>query len=213
MPSNPTPATLTSPQLLDHAFGQVNDHISAMLAWLDAAYGKAERLVRLEDRQEVVYPAIYADNASGKEYLSVFPDEHLGDFSFWFVGDGWQVSNYDPYREHKFQIQASLIFWYDLRNVFPVDWKQRTNQNVLRLVIQSLRTLAIPDLRLEITRIWEETPNIYRGFTHQEIKNQFRMRPYGGFRLECLIDYREPCDPMKFEGVNYWIVENDNIVQ
>jgi hypothetical protein len=213
MPSNPLPATLVDPQLLDHAIGQVNEHLEAQLAWLATAYGKAERLTKQEERRTILYPGVYAESESGKEYINLFPDEHLGNFSFWFVADGWQISDYNPYREHEFDISASAVFWFDIRNVFPSDWKERTTQNVLRAVLRAFRTLSVSGLRLEIQQIWEETSNVYSGFSANEIPNQFRMRPYGCFRLGCRIKYTEPCQPMKLEGVNYWIVENTNIVQ
>jgi len=213
MVANPIPATLVSPELLDHAFGEVNSHLFGQLAWLNTAYGKAERLAKQEERRAISYPAVYAENESGEEYINLFPDSHLGNFSFWFVDDGWQVSKYDPYREHEFDITASVIFWYDLRQVFPADWEKRTGQNVLKAVFRAFRTLSTPSLSLEITRVWERTGNVYSGFSANEIPNQFRMRPYGCFRFECRIKYTELCDPDRMEGVNYWGIEYTNIVQ
>jgi len=194
MPYSPTPATITTPELLDELFDRINTHLSGEISWLTTAYGRAVRLARqLEDMSQVVYPAIYTANASGKEYLNLLPDEHLGEYLFWWVDDGWNVDEWNHISKNKYLINCSLIAWYDLRNIYPATWKANSNQNVIREVFTALSSLGERWIRIEPQRIFEEAPNIYREFTHREIDRQYRMRPFGGFRVEMEITYIEPC--------------------
>lgn len=193
MAYTPTAATITSPQLLGNLFGRINTHLKTQLLWLDRAYGKAERLTAIQDGAQIVYPGVYANTTSGIEYTNLLPDGHIGEYSFWVVEDGWNLDEWNQISKNKYNITASLIFWYNLKNVYPLTWKANDNQNVIREVFTALASMGEQWIRINPVRIWEETPNIYRGFTHQEILNQFRMRPYGGFRIEMSIQYIEPC--------------------
>ena len=47
--------------------------------------------------------------------------------------------------------------------------------------------------RIEINRIYELAENIYRGFSLDEVDNQFLMAPYGGFRFEGIMEVTETC--------------------
>ena len=44
------------------------------------------------------------------------------------------------------------------------------------------------------TAIYELAENVYRGFTLDEIDNQFLMHPFGGFRFEGVLSVNQPCN-------------------
>ena len=47
--------------------------------------------------------------------------------------------------------------------------------------------------RIKITRIYENAENIYRGYSLDEVDNQYLMHPYGGFRFEGELHINENC--------------------
>lgn len=192
MASNPTVTAPTSAKILDRAFAAIQTTLEAQLSWLTTAYGKAERRVRMKDGREAFYPAVYAN---ALDYLAVFPDSHLGEFCFFDVADGYR---FDPFRfgsYSKIRAEFGIVFWFDFRNVYtsPTNWQERTNQHVITEVLAALRAFSTPSIHLQCNQVWERAENIYQGYTHREIDNQFLMRPYGGFRIDCEAYFNEDC--------------------
>jgi len=187
--ANPSITTVTDPQLWDFALSPFQIALEGSLSWINKAYGKAERRVRSRDGATVIYPAVYANS---KDYLKVFPDSHLGDFTFFNVQDGWQVQTLSR-RFRVLNALVSLIGWYDFRHVYPADWEERTNQHVIFDVLEAIRYTTIVGGSWEVVQVFEQGPNIYEGFSASEIDNQYLMRPYGGFRMDINLSFDENC--------------------
>lgn len=179
-----------NPQLLDVIIGEVQQGLIDKLGWLDRAFGRAERLVRYDQQRKKFYtPNVYA---GGNEYLEVSPDSKIGNFSFFWIDD---PQNVDWERNVSVGITTgfSLIFWFDYRRVFN-DANVRNKEALKREILDVLNGgIWIKSGRLEINKVWELAENIYKGFSLDEIDNQFLMHPYGGFRFEGKLSITESC--------------------
>ncbi len=193
-----TPQTLTSPVLEDAALLLVQNKLDAGLSWLTTAYGRAQKMIRKSgDGRDVYFPGVHAVSPDGKDYIPLFPDEGLGNFSFFDLNDDQEVSNYvekQPLKNiHKFG--ANLIVWFDFQTVYPspADWRAYSTANVMQQVMDVLQTATLPSAHLIIGRRYQNTENVYRGYDYKEIASQFNMRPYGCLKIEMEITYKRIC--------------------
>ena len=187
----PNIPTLAEPRLIDLAFAELQTALVAKLDWLDHAFGKAQRLKEQRDKKTVTYPAVYAGR---KEYLEVFPDEHIGNFTFFDVEDGEEIGHIGR-ATINLEVKFGLIVWFDYRKVYRSDWQQRTIENVKAEVIEAIKTSTLSRSSIRMEKSWERSENIYKGYTDKEVRQQFLMRPYGCFRIDCIIRFRDkaPC--------------------
>ena len=180
---------------LDRVLGEIQQGLIGNLPWLDAAFGRAQRLVRnTPSGRRITTPNVYA-GTKGKvnDYIEVSPDAEIGNFSFFAIEDPQDILPGVGQRE--FRIPFGLIVWFDCRRAF----NSATNRNIEALKLDVLRVLsgrtgfALAQGHIEVTRIYEQAMNIYRGFSLDEVDNQFLMHPYGGFRIEGYLYFLEEC--------------------
>lgn len=192
-----TPITLASPQLEDAALLAIQTVLESRLSWLSTAYGRAQRLVEEREGRLVYSPGYPAVDPTGKEYIPLFPDERKGNFSFFDLRDEQAVESWGKKDVNKslFRFNASLIVWWDFRTVYPspADWKQYSTANVVREVFDALARVSTPFVSVVADRYFENVENVYRSYTHNEVKNQFAMRPYGCVRIDLQIGYTPEC--------------------
>ena len=189
MITTPTIPTYSPARLIDAALLEIQDGLTTQLSWLNTAFGKAQRLVRRKDGREVFYPGVWYGEA---DYLPVFPDGHIGNFSFFDVEDGQTVER-EPGFHGEMVADFGLVFWFDFRDVYPVGWELRTTENVKADVLSALKAIKIDRGAFRINQIFERAENMYPGYTISEIDDQFLMRPYGGFRIEGELRYYVDC--------------------
>lgn len=186
--TNPTPYALQSASLASAAIAALNGGLTTSLSWLTAAYGQGQRLEKEVDGKAIKYPAVYTGGMGGKDYLNLFPDEHLatlGGFSW------WDVEN--PVRQlgsGLLHFRAGLVIWFDFRKVYPspADWKAYDTWNVANLAINAIDGVGSAQLGEHID-IQDRPERIYPGLTHQNINRQYAMRPFGVFRLDMEITW------------------------
>lgn len=180
---------------LDRVLGEIQRGLIGNLPWLDAAFGRAQRLVRnTPSGRRITTPNVYA-GTKGKvnDYIEVSPDAEIGNFSFFAIEEPQDILPGVGQRE--FRIPFGLIVWFDCRRAF----NSATNRNIEALKLDVLRVLsgrtgfALEQGHIEVTRIYEQAMNIYRGFSLDEVDNQFLMHPYGGFRIEGYLYFLEEC--------------------
>lgn len=182
--------------MLDKVLGAIQEGLVAELPWLDAAFGRAQRLTRIQDGRRIVTPNVYCGGWQGHgkfDYIEVSPDSHIGNFSFFEIEDP-QTIDAGPWAR-TIKTPFGLVFWFDLRRVYG----EEENRNVEYLKAQVLHFLAgrdgwhLPAGRVSVQRIYERVENIYRGYTLTEIDNQFLMHPFAGFRIDGMLMYDELC--------------------
>ena len=188
---------INNPVMLDKALAEVQTGLVENISWLDVAFGRAQRITKMQKGKRLILPTVYCGGWNGhgpNDYIEVSPDSKIGNFSFFdiddpetVVGEVWARNISTPFR---------LIVWFDLQRVYGT----ASNRNIEKLKAQVLSVLNsragwhLNQGRITTARIYERVENIYRGYTLSEIDNQFLMHPYGGFAIEGVIEYPELCE-------------------
>lgn len=197
MASNNAPV-IPGAVMLDSVLAGIQQGLVDNLSWLDVAFGRSQKLVRkVAGGKTIITPNVYCGGWNGhgpQDYIEVSPDSKIGNFSF-FVIDDPQTIDAGPWAR-KIKTPFGLVVWFDLRRVYGTE----DNRNTERLKADVLRVLAGRDGwhltagRVTTSKIYEQNENIYRGFTLSEIDNQYLMHPFGGFRIDGLLEYDELCE-------------------
>ena len=194
-------ATINAPVIpnavmLDRVLGEIQSGLVENISWLDAAFGKAQRLTKMMNGKNIITPNVYCGGWRGhgpNDYIEVSPDSKIGNFSFFEVDDP-QTIDAGPWAR-EVSAPFALIVWFDLTRVYGV----ADNRNTERLKAEILHVLNgragwhLTEGRITINRIYERAENIYRGYTLSEIDNQFLMHPFSGFRFEGVLEFNELC--------------------
>lgn len=195
--------TIIDPKLLDLAFLEIQGKLVSKLSWLEHAFGKAQAIVSDNGGRTTYTPSVYTGD---KEYLPVFPDDQVGNSSFFEVFASTELDHQAGFIT-EFTADVGCIFWYDLRKVYPLDWEQRTNEHVKDEVLTAFKEMNLYSCGLRVTNIWDKASQIYRGYTHPEIQDQFLMRPFGGFRVDMKIKFWDGAfcvgSPVANGGIGY----------
>ncbi len=187
---------IQDPVMLDAIIGHIQTGLIENISWLDAAFGRAQRLSKNINGKRVITPNVYCGGWNGhgpNDYIEVSPDSKIGNFSFFEIEDPQTIDAGPWAREIK--CPFGLIFWFDLTRVYET----AANRNTEKLKAEILHVLNgragwhLPDGRIAINRIYERAENIYRGYTLTEIDNQFLMHPFAGFRFDGLLEFAELC--------------------
>lgn len=183
----PQVPTLSDPKLIDYVLIELQQALVAGLSWLDHAFGKAQIMKTLKDGREVIYPGVYV---GVKDYIKVFPDDHIGNFAFFVVDDGEAVAYIRPATD--IEANFGLVIWFDLRSVYPspADWQTKTVDNVKEDVLRVLAGAFIRS-QFRVDRVFERPSNVFREFTDKEIETQYSARPYGMIRIDGVIKFKQ----------------------
>lgn len=180
---------IENPQLFDRAFADIQKGLADNLPWLNHAFGKAERLVKMVNGKKEFTPNVYV---GGNDYMPVAPDCNLGNFSF-FTLDEPQTVDWQPGIQSDWKAPFSIIFWFDMRTITD----DRNNRNTEAIKADILRILnggfRLMYGSIQINKVYERAENIYQGFTLDEVDNQFLMHPFAGFRFTGEISVEQPC--------------------
>lgn len=191
--SIPLQKTLSDPQLVDNTLGGINAALLDNLTWLDNAFGKSQRLTKKNvEGKEYFSPNVPVQSSTNREYLEMFPDDNLGNFVFWDVKDGEKAANF-PGEYYFLTAKCGLVFWGNLEKIYPTTHRTKTIENVKREVRDVLTNINIISGEFLHGECWERAENIYPGYTHREVKDQFLMLPYVGFRIDCEVRIRVVC--------------------
>ena len=183
--------------MLDAHIGEIQQGLVDNISWLDAAFGRSQRLTKMMNGKKIITPNVYCGGWNGhgeNDYIEVSPDSKIGNFAFFEIDDPQTIDAGPWAREIK--TPFGLIVWFDLTRVY----NSMTNRNTEKLKAEILHVLNgrsgwhLTDGRITINRIYERAENIYKGYTLSEINNQFLMHPYGGFRFDGILEYEEYCN-------------------
>lgn len=190
---------IAHPVMLDEVIGNIQQALVANLGWLDVAFGRAQRLTKiLPTGKKIVTPNVFCGGLDGhgkNDYIETSPDSKIGNFSFFLVDDPQQLE-WEPNVEMTQKAPFALIFWFDLRRVYGTE----SNRNTEYLKAQILELLngrsgwLLRNGSIRINKCYEQAQNIYRGFSLDEVDNQFLMHPFAGFRFEGEIKVDMPCE-------------------
>ena len=81
----------------------------------------------------------------------------------------------------------------DYRKIYN-DASTRNQEDLKRQILDVLNGgFLVRNGSYRINKVYELAENIYRGFSLDEIENQFLMHPFGGFRFEGELSIGETC--------------------
>ena len=171
--------SIGNPRVFDALFQEIQSQLVNELDWLDYAFGKAQRLVKVtEQNKRYVYPGVYA---GVREYLDVTPNDRFGNFSFFLLSDPQTLTG-DKRKLTEAPASFSLIFWLDLRKIEDVD--NRGIDELKESIFNAVMRGRYLSGRVTLETVMEQADNIYRGFTIDEVANQYLMHPFAGLRFE-----------------------------
>jgi hypothetical protein len=183
---NPTAQIVSNPQMIDSVLIQFNTHLMNELIWLDNAYTKCDRIIETIDNQNIISPVVYT--SSSNEYIRLFPDSHIGNFSF-FDTQGITTFRNEPRIKTRFKDTLKWIVWFDYRTVFTGSDETHTIENIKHQVTDAFKSIRIINGQIHLKRFLERTSMIYGEYNIREIHNQYLMRPYGALALEFELIY------------------------
>lgn len=182
-----------TPYLHDKVINEVCEALTTNLPWLDVTYGRCERLVKKEnDGKRYYIPAIYK---KCENYESLLPDDRKGCYSFFVMREPQTVSQ-QVQNEVRIKSPFSLIVWVDMRRVerkmnMP---DNRNTEYIKEQVLSVLNTALTRKGSITVESIYERAENVFQGFTLDEVKNQFLMSPFAGFRFDGTMIVTNDCN-------------------
>lgn len=177
-----------NPQLFDKVIANIQMGLAANLPWLDHSFGRAERLLKIINGKRYYSPNIYIGN---NEYELIAPDSGFGNYSFFVLDDPQDVS-WVVGETSKFKVPFSVIFWVDMRTIDNVD--ERNTEYVKQQITRILNGgLWLRHGSIKIEEIFERAENVFKGFTLDEVDNQFMMHPYCGWRFSGTMSVSDNC--------------------
>ena len=182
--------------MIDAALAELQQGLVDGLSWLDVCFGKSQRITKVQDGKKIIVPSVYCGGWDGhgpNDYIEVSPDAKIGNFGFFELTDPQELEPV-PFGAD-ITTPVSLIIWFDLRRVYG----SLTNRNTEALkagvleIVNGSRGWHLTQGRVAFNRCYERAENIYRGYSLDEIENQYLMHPYGGFRFDGEMKIFEPC--------------------
>ena len=196
MYSNINAPVIPNPVMIDRVIGEIQQGLADGLPWLDAAFGRAQRLSKKMNGKTIITPNVYCGGWNGhgdNDYIEVSPDSKIGNFCYFEIDDPQTIDGGPWARD--IVCPFSLVFWLDLTRVYGMP----DNRNTEYIKAEILRILngrtgwVLSQGRITINQIYERAENVYRGYSLSEIDNQFLMHPYAGFRFAGTLQYMEMC--------------------
>jgi hypothetical protein len=172
---------ITTPYLFDKVIRELQQALKDGLPWLENSFGRVERRVTEVNERRLYVPAIYEQDGM---YGVMLPDDRLGCYSFFVMHEPQEVLN-RMQTEVRTKSPFSLIVWVDMRRVekkmrMP---DERNTEYIKEQVLSVLETASKRKGHISINRIYERAENVFDGFSLDEVKNQFLMSPFAGFRF------------------------------
>ena len=176
-------------KLFDKPIGYIEDALAEKLPWLDHIFGRSERLLKVINNKRYYTPNWYKGNG---EYLILTPDQNLGCYAFFVIEDP-QTVDWAAGLSTTLSTPFSLIVWADMRLYDNGhDWRdtEAAKEDILRVLNGGV---WMREGGFTITRIYERAENVFRGYTMDEVDNQFLMSPFAGWRFDGLLTIKNEC--------------------
>ena len=176
-----------SSELIDKVLGELNDALMGRLGWLDHAYERAERTVKIVNGKRIYTPCFYRKD---NDYVDLSPDSRVGNVVWYWIDDPQEIKM-EPYLQIGIKTRFAQIFWWDFRTVY--NFTNHNKEQIKADILHEMNTITLKSGTVSIDRACELAENIFRGFSLDEVDNQFLMHPYGGIRFEGWLTVHESC--------------------
>lgn len=197
---NPLVPLIADPVGIDIPIQELQQTI-ANVGWVEKSFGRSWLSYSKDSKGQVkYYPEVWQgkENVAGKDkdLLNVLPNDNLRSYSFFKVDDPIVTdSDYSANLYNNKSATISIIFWFNLLEINKtLDYRftellKTTIEAAIRYHTFSPKSQG----RIKILRSWEEAANVFKGYTINVAEQQELVHPWGGFRLECVLTWRENC--------------------
>jgi hypothetical protein len=202
---NPLVPLITTPVNIDRPIQEIQVALSTM-GWLEKSFGRSWLAVKSSQgiftNKKLYYPQVWQgfnEDEKARDMLEVMPNDNIKSQCFFKVNDPINLLEYVPDGDSMLQANVDIIFWFNLKRIDrAIDYPY-----VELLKGQTLKVLSTmlfaPDSSLKVLRIWEGAQNVFKGYDITDLKDQELIYPWGGFRFECEITYREDCPTTSYD--------------
>lgn len=178
---NPTiPSVHASTTAIDLCISNIQTGL-ASLTWLTKSFGRAYAF--RDEQLGGFLPKVYLNSG---EYLNVLPNDFLGFQSFFALKGSEKYIEYSAGTTNVKECRLSIIFWGKLSSEAYGD--RIYTQNLMQQVIAKLK---VNKHVRTIEETWDErASDVFEGYDLSE-STQYLMHPYGGFRIDVIVNYDE----------------------
>ena len=178
--------TITPVKLFDVAAEDIRTRLSG-LSWLTNAFGRAETVYQGRKRRRERTLAVYQ---GGNEYTALYPRQDIGNYSYLVLDSDVRVSSLTATGIVHASADASLVVFYDFRDVGTVD--NLTAQNVAAEVLDRIAT-GLTDCQIQVQSYTDDINEVFRPMDLTEIEPALLMRPFGALRFRLRVTWRTKC--------------------
>ena len=179
-----------SPILFDRLMQSIQKGLLDKLTWLNNAYGRSFTLeTTTADGRSIKFPAVYI---GAGDYLSMFPDDNLGSYSFFEIYDPQTLDAKS--KTTKIQnAKGAIVFWIDMSRIFA-DNAFLHIEEIKNDILMALRSIRLePGDRMELLELYESPKNVFKGYNISQIEGQYLTYPYYGLRIEVSLNTEVLC--------------------
>lgn len=180
-----------NPVLLDKVLQEIQSKLEKGLPWLTHAFGKSYAIAEEDSEgRKIKYPAVYNNNG---EYLSMLPNDNLGNFSWFDIYDPQHIDN-TSLGKQTYTYEGAIIFWFDASTIYNSDshlYIEEIKNEIISLIMSP--GFLTNNSKISIVRVFEQIENIYRGYINFVNDKQYFMFPFAGLRLEFKLTTKESC--------------------
>jgi hypothetical protein len=172
--------------MITNTINAIASILGGKLPWIDNAYGKAYTLYDSEGR---IYPAAHL---YGNEYVSLLPNDTLGNYLFFEIEDPSIVVG--STQEHFVSsFRTNLIVWFNIESVYGPVAEQILTDSIKKDIVLALAPKFYPMATINVLEVYESAENIFRYYPLTQVNTQFLMLPYYGFRFVLNIKEKTIC--------------------
>lgn len=172
--------------------------------WLDVAFGRGFKFPEhLPDGGKFIVPKAYI---GGGDYASLLPNDRYGNFCWFDIYDPQEVDPTDQ-GHPLFKFNGAVVFWYDQSTIFPDSEFLRGEELKQDVLVALTKPGYLKGGRLTVREVSERPENIYKGYSLEKIYNsnmyqgqdiegidkQYFVYPFGGFRIEFYVTFKQRC--------------------
>lgn len=184
--TTPIQFEVSDPVGIDAKIAEIQEALkTASLPWNEISFARAYKHARLKDGSKVYYPAVF--QGTGKDYLSLFPNDNLDSYSFTYLDQPQDLRD-DDNGIHYFESEIKIIVVYQPGKIGSL-YDNRFSERLKYDVIQALH--LVPDL--EVNTTYDEIDECFSDFTVEEIESQYLSERYGALRFDCSVKFSNDC--------------------
>jgi len=161
------------------------------IPWIEKSFGRSWRTSREDVKgKNIFYPEVW--QGLNRDLLNVMPNDNLQSQCFWYEEGAEEVKDWCAGSYSMIELKINLILWFNLKCIDPtVD--NRFTETIKAEILNTLRMTTLPLGTISVKNIYHEPEDVFKWFTIDKTIEQSLTHPYGGFRFECMLNYKEEC--------------------